>query len=386
MDDYRWLVGEGAGRLLAELAAAPHDALAAARTLRKNLSATRVHLLLEQVELRQRARAKFASADRMFFTPVALEQASDEWVAAHKARRFVSQEPVLDLCCGVGGDLIALGRRGRTIGVELNRATALLATANAPESAAVVVGNAAEVAVHTAWHIDPDRRATGRRATRTELYEPGPEVLDHLLQSNPAGSLKLAPAAVLPDRWVSDAELEWISRAGECRQLVAWFGRLAVNVGGRCATVLIGNEHPPTFRTLVGDPNVAPAIASNFGRYLAEPDAAVLAAGLVGVLAREHALAALAPGAVYLTGDRAAPDAALAWFEIDEAVPFDVKRLRSLLRERGIGRLEIKKRGVDIDPERLRRELCVPGDEHATLFLARRGRSVTALLARRLEL
>jgi SAM-dependent methyltransferase len=385
LDDYRWLVGAEAGRILAELAAAPSDALGTARRLRKALSAARVHLLLEQVELRRRGRAKFADADRMFFSSVGLEQASDEWIAAHKARRFPAGELVLDLCCGVGGDLVALGRRGPAVGIDRNRAIALLAKANAPPEANVVLADVTQIAVRSAWHIDPDRRASGRRTTRAELYEPGPQLIDRCLESNDAGAVKLAPAAELPERWMRDAELEWISRAGECRQLVAWFGRLATDAGARRATVLVGNERPPQFRTLVGDPRIAPPIATTFGRYLAEPDSAVLAAGLVGALAGKHDLAAIAPGAVYLTGDRLSPDPALTWFEITDSLPFDVKRLKALLRERGMGRLEIKKRGVHVDLEQLRRELRVTGDEQATLLLARCGRSVTAMLARRVE-
>ncbi|MGH7139964.1 MAG: hypothetical protein ACREHD_29850, partial [Pirellulales bacterium] len=102
-DDYRWLVGDDAGRILAELADWTNP-LGTAGRLRKNLSATRVHLLLAQVELRRRARLKFIYAERMFFTPVGLEQATDEWIAAYKASRFLSNEPVIDLCCGIGGD------------------------------------------------------------------------------------------------------------------------------------------------------------------------------------------------------------------------------------------------------------------------------------------
>ena len=379
-------MGDDAGRILAELADSPHDLLSQAGRLRKNLSATRVHLLLEQIELRRRALLKFTHAERMFFTPVGLEQATDEWIAAYKASRFVLDEPVMDLCCGIGGDLRALGQRGPATGVERDPITALFAKANAPSRAEIVVADVADLSLgSSAWHIDPDRRSTGRRTTRAAFYEPRPEVIDRLLTSINAGAVKLAPAAELPDRWMRAAELEWISRGGECRQLVAWFGRLANRAGARRATIIVDRELQPGYRTLTGDPHVATVVASGFGRYLAEPDAAVLAAGLVAALAAEHGLAAIAPGAVYLTGDRATADPALAWFEIVESLPFDIRRLKSLLRQRGIGRLEIKKRGVNLDPERLRRQLVLLGDNQATLFLARRGRSVTAVLAQRLR-
>ena len=386
--DYRWLVGDSAGLVLAELASSPCDVVRTASRLRRDFSAARVHLLLRQVELRCRARLKFADADRMFFTPLGLEQATDQWVAAHKAQRFSSAGELLwDLCCGIGGDLQALAHQGRAIGVDRNRVVALLAKANCPVPTEVVVGDVDQLPANiTIWHIDPDRRPAGRRTTRVELYHPGLPVIERLLRSSPAGAVKLAPATEAPEPWYNDAELEWISREGECKQLVAWFGRLARSPGRRRATMVLGRNLPPKIRTLVSESQAMAPVAKGFGRYLAEPDAAVLAADLVGALAAEHDLAAIAPGAAYLTGDRAGFDPALAWFEIQELLPFDIKRLKAVLRERGIGRLEIKKRGVDIDPAQLRRKLRVPGEESATLFLARQGKTITALLTRRVVL
>lgn len=382
-DDYRWLLSDSAGRLMSELTSSAADALRLAARLRKGLPAQRVHLLLEQVELRRRGRAKFAQADRMFFTPLGLEQATDEWVAAYKSQRFSSGEGVIDLCCGVGGDLMALARRGPAIGVDLDPISALLARANAPAAETAVADVTKLKLPFSAWHLDPDRRASGRRATRAEFYRPGPQAIETLLAACPSGAMKLAPAAELPERWLEICESEWISRDGACRQLVAWFGKFAEQPGQRRATVVFGNAQPPRYHSLAGSPSVEPAVASRMGRYLAEPDAAVLAAGLVGSLAATEGLAVIAPGAVYLTGDAETSSPALTWFEITDELPFDLRKLKAFLRERRIGALEIKKRGVEADPERLRRQLQVPGDGRATLFLARRGKSVTALITRR---
>ncbi|HQU44549.1 MAG TPA: hypothetical protein PK867_17135 [Pirellulales bacterium] len=390
-EDYRWLVGDAAGHALARLASCSGDLLREASRLRREHSTGRVHLLLEQVELRRRGRGKFADADRMFFTSLGLEQATDQWTAAYKALRFRRCEtgPVWDLCCGIGGDLSALARGREVVGVERDRVKALLARANcrtlADRAAAqIVVADAGRLPAEPAlWHIDPDRRSAGRRTTRVERCQPGVDVLDRLRRSSATGAVKLAPAGHVPDDWRQQAELEWVSRDGECKQLVAWFGELASAPGMRRATVVVGRGLPPRIRTFVGRPDGAPAVAADFGRYLAEPDAAVLAAGLVGTLAAEHELSAVAAGAVYLTGDRAVDDPALDWFEICEALPFDIKHVKAVLRGRQIGRLEIKKRGVDVVPEQLHRRLCVPGDESATLFLVRRGETVSAVLSRR---
>jgi hypothetical protein len=134
LDDYRWLTGEPARPWLA-LAA---DELAAGVTLmrltarlRKELSPQRTHLVLAQVELRRGAREKFSRADEMFFTTLGLAQATDEPLARYKAARLGGEERVADLCCGIGGDLIAMGEGRRCLGIDRDPIAAHLASVNA---------------------------------------------------------------------------------------------------------------------------------------------------------------------------------------------------------------------------------------------------------------
>lgn len=410
LEDYRWLLGDEGRRWLKESSLQPADLVRQAAALRKHLSPARCHLVLEQLELRRRARQKFSAADRMFFTPKGLEQATDEWIAAYKAARYPSSSSLVDFCCGIGGDLSAMADRGPTLGIDRDPIVALIAEANLsvrPEAqrkfasrAFVNEVDSALLEGAAAWHIDPDRRPRGRRTTRIELHEPGVPTIELLLSSCGSGAIKLSPAAQLPSGWESDAELEWISRAGECRQQVAWFGALGREPGQHRASVLSAECAAPSaeqseqeshldgvrwrVRSIIGQPS-PPAVAQKLRRYLAEPDAAVLAADLSGVLAAERKLEAIAPGSFYLTGDQLTPDPALAWFEVAEVLPFDLRRLKTLLRKRGCGRLEVKKRGVPHDPEQVRRQLLVPGDNEATLFITRLGDAVTAILARRIE-
>jgi hypothetical protein len=163
--------------------------------------------------------------------------------------------------------------------------------------------------------------------------------------------------------------------------LVAWHGALARHPGFRAATIVAASG---TSRTVVGqaDEDVPPAIA--IGRFVFEPDAAVLAAKLTAKLAAEMNLEAITPGIAYLTGDQPVNDPAVSSFQVEEVLPFDLRRLKALLRERNIGRLEVKKRGVDHDPARIQRQLQVPGDESATLLITRVHGKVTAILARRM--
>jgi hypothetical protein len=401
IEDYRWLVSSLAAPWLETASKLPDELHRRLAVMRRDLPAERAHLVLAQIELRCRASRKFTLASQLFFTSANLEQATDEHVAAYKVGRFPAGKNLADLCCGVGGDLMALARRGPTLAVDRDEVSAILAAANLAVAQVAgqtaVSGEAAHpaklvcepvapahVAACEAWHIDPDRRPAGRRTTRVELHEPGSATIESLLAVRENGAIKLAPAATLPASWPDRAELEWISRGRECRQLVAWFGQLARAPGQRRATVLGGGG---PLRTIVGKPSASwelPAAAA-VGRYLFEPDPAVLAAHLEGVLAAEHGLSTISPQPSYLTGDRLIEDAALAAFEITEVVPLRARALRPLLRARRIGRLEIKQRSGGQDLDKLRASLELSGDESATLLIAPAGDKLTAFLARRVN-
>jgi hypothetical protein len=401
IDDYRWLVSDAAGPWLAlaceELVLggcvlqnktrSGDDLLKLASRLRKDLSAERTHLVIEQVELRHRARDKFSRASQMFFTRKGLEQATDEQLAAYKASRFPAEQPIADLCCGIGGDLLALAGRGPTRGIERDAVTALLATANAAacelssDRCTVDVEDVTSVSVSgCAWHCDPDRRKEGRRTTRGELFDPSLEAIDRLLARSNLAAVKLAPATDAPVSWCQTAELQWLSTRGECRQQVAWFGPLARFPGQRAATVITTRGEQ---RTIVGTPDQPVMVAASIGRYIYEPDAAVLAAKLSSVLCRAHGLAALSPDVAYFTSDTEINDLAMDRFEVLDCLPFDRKQLRAYCREHQVGRLEIKKRGVDLSPDQLRKEIVAHGDNAATILVAPFDNQVRAIIARR---
>jgi hypothetical protein len=384
LDDYRWLVSEAAQPWLALAGEFSGQTVQLVSRLRKDLPAGHAALLMEQVALRRRARAKSTRAEAMFFTPQGLEQATDERLARCKAERFPQGGSIVDLCCGIGGDLIALAERGLVTGIDLDPILAVLAHANLRalgRQGDVGVGDATNTKAlqSSDWHCDPDRRAEGRRTTRGELFSPPLVELERLLVKNPSAAIKLAPATVAPASWAERAELQWLGSRGECRQQVAWFGSLARHPGRRSATVVEQDQ----VRTIVGDAADELPIARGCGRYVYEPHAAVLAANLTSALCSEHGLSALSPTVAYLTGDNPVQDTALAAFEVRDVLPFDRKRMKAYCREHGIGRLDVKKRGVDAEPRRLVQELAADGGEQAVILLTPMEGKVMAIVAQR---
>ncbi|MEW1778077.1 class I SAM-dependent methyltransferase [Streptomyces sp. NPDC086777] len=361
---------------------APADELAVATRLRREHPAELVSAALAQARLRQRAAAKFGEADagRMFFTPNGVEQSTRATVAAYRARRLqaLGVTSVADLCCGIGGDAIALARAGiRVLAVDRDPVTAATARANAEAlglADLIEVREADVQEVDTAGHdavfVDPARRGGRGRIFDPEAYSPPLSWAVATASTARVAALKIAPG--IPHEAVpAAAEAEWISDGGDVKEAVLWFGTGAP--GAVRATLLPGP------RTLLGrglpDPAVRPV-----GRYLYEPDGAVIRAHLVAEAAEELAGGLIDPTIAYVTADDLRATAYATAYEITDELPFNVKRLKALLRERAVGNLTVKKRGSAVEPEELRRKVRPQGPNAATVFLTRVAGAPTMLV------
>ena len=87
INEYRWLIDSEAASLL-QLAQEDFTAkispLKIAKNLRRSTTLTRAALVMEQAQLRIRAKSKFSLADKMFFTKRGLEQSSGMELAVYK--------------------------------------------------------------------------------------------------------------------------------------------------------------------------------------------------------------------------------------------------------------------------------------------------------------
>ncbi|MFI6918366.1 methyltransferase domain-containing protein [Nonomuraea spiralis] len=355
----------------AELAGA--DPVAAATRLRRTYDAALTSAALTQAALRERARAKFgADAEVMYFTPHGLEQSTRKEVAAHRARRMGGGGRVIDACCGVGGDLLALARAGCDVdAVDLDPLTVAVARANADalglaDRVRVSVGDAAQVRPeeYDALFADPARRSGKGRTFDPMAYSPPwPVVLD-LVARAPRACLKVAPG--IPYEFIpEDAEAEWVSYKGEVKEATLWTGPdTGPDTGvARRATLL------PAGHTLAATGVEAPV--GPMGRYVYEPDGAAIRAHLVGEVAEMINGRLADPMIAYITADEPADTPWATGYEVDEVMPFSLKRLRAALRERRIGNVTIKKRASAIDIERLRTDLRLSGDKSGIVILTR---------------
>jgi hypothetical protein len=350
----------------------PERALVLAGQLRGGYPPELTAAALTQQALRMSARDKFSHAQEMLFTRAGLEQASPQEAAAHSAGRLSWAGRVADLCCGVGGDLVALAA-GRAVlavdrdltSLEFARHNAAVCGARGPVTAVcadvrqlVPGGGAAGV---DAVFIDPARRA-GERRLRAGVSEPPLGWCLRLPEWVPAVGIKAAPGLPLdlvPDGW----EAEFVAVGRGLKEALLWSPALAG--AARRATILPGGH------TLTARPG-PPVPVGPPGEFLLDPNPSVTRAGLVEDLARGLDAWKIDPMIAFLTSDREVTTPFARTLRVLDSMPWHEKRAARRLRELGIGSADIRRRGLAGDVDLIRRRLDLQGDRAATIVLTRR--------------
>jgi hypothetical protein len=409
-----------AGQRLLEAAMTSYgelDSLQLNERLRRRDNAPPAELVaaaITQASLRRAAAAKFgADADRMYFTPTGLEQATHPMVARHRAARAgvvgtAGRPTMLDLGCGVGSDLLAFARAGYlATGVDVDPVTAAVARANLTAfqvSGTIRVARAEDVDRdgYDVVYVDPARRRGSSRVFDPRAFSPHWDFVTRLLDDAAArrgtgfaAVAKLAPGldhALIPPY----AEAEWVSVDGELKEAVLWSppparasrspqdGPPASTGDVRRRATVLGTDGTYAGCTNLDAPD-EPATVAPVGEYVYEPDDAVIRAHLVSAVAQSVGGWLLDPHIAYVSSNRLVKTPLARGFRVVDALPFREKALRSALRSRGIGSLTIKKRGVAVTPEELRRRLALRGPARATLLLSRTPQSAVALLVEPLQ-
>ena len=395
----------------------PPDRLTRLQKLRRDYSASEAAGVVELLELRVRARAKFSHADRMFFTPEGLEQSTGETISAYRAACFPADTPVLDACCGVGGDALRLRERGRVLAVEQSPAVAACARANANALAAtgadvdvvcadvtrLDLGRLQRQGIGAAF-FDPSRRVDttqGRaRARHADDYLPPLSWMDALAAHFPFVGVKVSPAIDDDALAQTGAWVEFIAEGNECKEAMLWrisdetlaqrswveggaadssSPALSVTKTGYCATIV--RKGMPSVTLWPGEEAYIPAKAP--GQWLYEPNPAVIRAHLVTQVALDLNAAPIDAQTAYLTADTHTTTPFATAYRIIDWMPYHAKNLLAWLRTHNRRVQVVKKRGVLLEPDEVRKKLAVPALADNTplvLVLMRRGEQIIALL------
>lgn len=344
---------------------------------RRVIGARYAAAVLETLLLRRKAGDKVDGGCRWLFTDEALQQASASAVAAYRAKRLAGRD-VHDVTCSVGADLVELARTARRcVGSDVDAVRLAMAEHNCAVSGvrpALVRADALRpVTRDTVVVADPARRdASGRRRWRPEDFVPALDDLasvyagrELVVKCSPGLDPQVAP-------WAREVEI--ISLDGRVREASLYSEGLAT--ASRRATVL--NSTGEAWSITDAEPDDVGV--DEVGEWIVDPDGAVVRAGLVRHYAARHGLWQLDPRIAYLTGDT--PPPGVRAFRVLESGRYSEKALRAALRRHDVGRLEILVRGLDIDPDALRRRLKPRGANEVSVVLTRIGRAPTAFVCR----
>ena len=345
----------------------------------------RIHHAIEQVRLRRKAIAKFGEFARsMLFTEAGLEQATRLSVAAHHAGRFQAAglNSVADLGCGIGGDSMAFAALGLDVlSVDADPLTAAVASFNLASFDNAEVENSTLESidltrVESAW-LDPARRDGVTRLTNPDDWSPSLDVAFEIARTLPSG-VKLAPGmdrGLIPD----DMEAQWVSAGGDVVEMVLWSGAMKSSGVTRSA-LIIG---PTSSHTLSAPGDTEDVEVGELGEFLYEPDGAIIRARLIGDVARSLGGRMIDSSIAYFSTDSHQPTPFASAFAVEEVLSAKPKDLAKWVRFNQVGTLEIKKRGFDVDPASLRKQLPLSGTASKTLFLTRiRGKKVAIAASR----
>ena len=357
--------------LLADLAPEALDAkteLSVISRLRAKYPAELVSAAVTQIKLRRRARDKFTHADRMYFTAPGLEQASSERMADHHARRFASFDRMMDLCSGIGGDLVGLARDRRVTAADFDPIHSRLGVLNAEVNGVAPNVDAVCADVRelnygdvTAAFIDPARRSSEGRMRAGES-EPPLEWCFALASRGVALGIKASPALpvdVVPEGW----ELEFVSERRELKASVLWSPDIATH--RRRATLLGDAVH-----TLVEEDAGAIAVKPP-GAFLLDPDPAVTRAGLVETLGARVDAWKIDEQVAFLSADHSMETPFGRSMKVEASIPWSLNRLKESLRSLDVGTVDIRKRGSAVDVDAIQRRLKLSGTRQATVVLTR---------------
>ena len=336
--------------------------------LRQRYPASLVATALVQAKLRVRARSKFTRADRMFFSQSGLEQASSERMARHHARRFAEFRLVVDLCTGIGGDLVGLAEHRTAIAVDRDPIHIRLACINADangvaDNTSCVLADVRDLALDgaAAVFVDPARRSPARRFT-AGTSEPSLAWSLALANRGTAVGIKAAPG--LPTNAVPAAwELEFVSEQRELKESLLWSPTLATT--RRRATIL------PHALTLVEAYGACLPVRPP-GAFLLDPDPAVTRAGLVEDLGRTLGECwKIDDDIAFLSANFAMETPFGRTLRVAASMSWSLARLRESLRSLDVGIVDIRKRGSAVDVDELQRRLKLRGTASATVVLTR---------------
>ena len=339
-----------------------------------------LHFCLRQIAGLQTAQKKlpsWAKTDGIIYpAKVSLEQCSGEQTARYKQLLVERLLPgkrlkMVDLTGGFGIDFSFLAKLFETADyVERNEDLCEIARHNFPLLSlpkANVHNLSCEefldgMGAFDLIYLDPSRRdADGRKVAALSDCSPDVEKLqDKLLDHAPVVIAKLSPMLDIQDtlrRLPTASEMHVVSVGGECKEVLLVLCRERNNIKYVCSNITTKVQ---TFCTNTRD--AEPIIAPHPERYLYEPNASIMKAGVQNALCRSFGIGKLHPFSHLFTSAHFIEDFPGRAFEIEDSCSFAKKDLKRLLESVNQCNLTVRNFPATVAELRKRLKLREGGD------------------------
>jgi hypothetical protein len=372
-----WHEANNNSQLLSAVSMSDLKDVASMAALRKLWNVDEISIAASILDARKRAQGKLEHAESVISDSVGVQQATSTQIAKHKSKRFDTDTPIFDLCCGIGSDLRELP--AHTIGVDHDPLRCWMAQQNTCKETRCEDALGIDLSRDALVHIDPSRRNDTKRLHSLVDMQPSMKDISKIVSRCAGGCIKVSPSVNAEDMEHFDApfELEYIEEYGRVVQGIIWFGSLALHAGGVTATSM------STQQSISSSPKLPPFGNEILG-WILEPNPALERAGLHGNVACDASAFELAPGIGLLTSTENPNTHWCTAFEVLETTPLRIEKVTAALSQLGCSQVEVKTRNKTIDPNEWQKKLTTKSKgELLTVFALRLGKKRFACITRR---
>lgn len=374
-------------RFVAEALARKTEHLKLAELLAKSPFAEIRGKVLDYIALVPRYRKKFRTENFLACDRLALEQSTAADIGIYKAKLFPKASSIDDLCCGMGGDSFFLSKETEVRGYDLSPERVSMYRFN---TRAMGFERTAEIAdVRTIknrgeyFTIDSARRERlgDNQRDFSELAPTFSEILE--IAKRYRGGMAKLPPGYPTDEFPPDAEIAYLGSRNDCRECLVFFGEMARHPG-RVRAVAIGeNDEPREWLSETPLSEISELPTGPLEEFIAEPIPVLVRSHLFSEIALKTSPTAslLSPGIAYATSSEPLDNFAFHNYRVLGRVPLSTGKVKALLKAHDIGKLTLKKRGVEIVPEAEIKRLSPKGSGEGILFYTRINGEKTAILA-----
>ncbi|MGL1936158.1 MAG: class I SAM-dependent methyltransferase [Fibrobacterales bacterium] len=326
------------------------DALTLASKLAKSFTIEERSALISYLKLVPKFQKKYATQELLLCDQLALEQSTSKATASYKAEKCKGVTSIADFCCGMGGDSYFIDPSITVHGVDLSPERIAMYQHNMGllhPNFTVTHGDVTTIELSAdIVFIDPSRRskANSRRNWNPEDLVPTIPQITEIVSRYAGAMVKMPPATPL-EIIPFDCAVEYLGEGDECREMLLLTGTLAPNKKVTAVNVLTGDTINAPINRAIDSPPVA-----SVQNYLYEPYKSVIRAHLIDQLITNLNLTLIDPLIAYCTSETPVSHPMLKRYRVIDTCPIGTKHVKKMVKKHTIGTLDIKKRGIRVEP------------------------------------